>query len=155
MKFEEYRREIHALYGEYVRLWQASGGELPRRLPAIHRAHYEKFELIVDLTATVERITEDIEELKTQILEARSLHQKALSTCFPHRMVISDPPRPKGRRSLDKIIETVKTALEVHRHENGKRLSAASAVWGLKDTKSDKACKNAERKVRMYFDRYT
>jgi hypothetical protein len=169
MKFEEYRREMEALFIEYVKSWQESGGTLPKglRLPAIYRPYYKKFEFNltvgpVDLTGTpdsiITEIDAEIDRFRTQVFETvretRTAYLQSMAANFPRKTAITDKPRTANRKSrnFEQVIENARKALEAWRQKQDTRLSIASDVLGFKNTESEKSSKSAEREARRYIE---
>lgn len=153
MDFEKYRLEMHRLYHEYLKLWQESGGILPDRLPGTWRPQYEKFELILDLSSPREKIIQDLDGFRAQILARREAVLQYLDLSFSAESVVSGlPTRSNMKKEVPEVvIRKAELALAVYRQKDDSRLSIAMSVFGFENTYSDQESKSAERQVRQYL----
>lgn len=152
MDFDAYRREVERLYHDYLKLWQEMGEQLPPFLPGRWRPHYERFELILDITSSEETLVSDIAELKDQVLARRAEFLSQLNASFRLAVITAPPVRKDDKKKEFKgIIERAQLALDIYRKSlNETQLSVARDFFKF-DTREDTASKNAERKVRQYI----
>lgn len=154
MDFCAYKREADRLYHEYLELWRGQGGNLPPSLNGIWRPQHERFELIVDLTATTESILLDIEGFKKNIFEKRKERLTALQICFPRKTVISDLPTRSDQKKKNPatIIKSAERALAAYKLKANSQtdLVIAIEVFEFKETQSKNKADTAEKIVRNH-----